>query len=401
MVREKDCCRLAFMATLLFSVSVCLPSKAAHRQGTQDSKQMPGVVENQQERGSPKNVVYDPLALPTKKSAKFKDVDVVDQDRGRTIPIRIYLPSKSRSKPAGSNEGRGVGSDSKTSSVGRDAKNQVRKTDFEKVPLIVFSHGLGGSRKNSPYLANHWTARGFACVFIQHPGSDESVWKNVPNRQRLKSMQKAASGNNLMLRLQDVPAVLDALESWNSDKDHFLFEKIDMKKIGMSGHSFGAVTTQSVSGESKPVIGTRFLDDRIVAALALSPSSPNGRDATKAFKSVKIPWMLMTGTRDKSRIGGQTVESRLAVYPALPKTIDRYELVLDKAQHSAFSERATFGDNRASRNPNHHRAILALSTAFWESYLKNDKEAIKWLQGDRAKLLLEEKDRWQFEKGRK
>ena len=59
----------------------------------------------------------------------------------------------------------------------------------------------------------------------------------------------------------------------------------------------------------------------------------------------------------------------------------KYELVLDKAEHSAFSERGLPGD-KDKRNPNHHRALLALSTAFWDAYLKGDARAKQYLQSD-------------------
>ena len=39
--------------------------------------------------------------------------------------------------------------------------------------------------------------------------------------------------------------------------------------------------------------------------------------AAKAFGSVKIPWLLMTGTKDLAPIGRADMKSRSAVYPAL------------------------------------------------------------------------------------
>ncbi len=39
--------------------------------------------------------------------------------------------------------------------------------------------------------------------------------------------------------------------------------------------------------------------------------------------------------------------------------------------------------------------MLAYSTAFWDSYLKEDPVAKAWLQGGEAKTLLETKDEWQ------
>jgi hypothetical protein len=126
----------------------------------------------------------------------------------------------------------------------------------------------------------------------------------------------------------------------------------------------------------------------------MSPSTPRGGDAKAAFGSVAIPWMPMTGTRDAAIIGHADVASRLAVFPALPRG-DKYELVLHDAEHSAFTDRALPGD-RMPRNPNHHRAILALSTALWDAYLRQEAAALAWLRGVGPRSLLEERDRWQI-----
>jgi predicted dienelactone hydrolase len=258
--------------------------------------------------------------------------------------------------------------------------------------VILFSHGLGGSREGSPFLGQHWARRGYVCVFLQHPGSDASVWKDAKSLERMAALRGAADAKNFMLRVQDVPAVLDQLEVWNKEPKHWLAGRMDLAHVGMSGHSFGAVTTQAVSGQSTARGRLSLTDKRIIAALPMSPSLPKAADAKETFGSVKIPWLLMTGTNDTSPIGDQTVESRLAVFPALPAG-DKYELVLNKAEHSVFTERALPGD-KAERNPNHHRAILAISTAFWDAYLRDDKTAREWLTGDGPKKVLEKEDRW-------
>jgi predicted dienelactone hydrolase len=264
--------------------------------------------------------------------------------------------------------------------------------------VILFSHGLGGSRENNPYLGKHWSARGYAVVVVQHPGSDESVWKDKPVLERAASMKQAAGLQNFLLRVADVPAVLDQLERWNGESGHALRGRLDFAHVGMSGHSFGAVTTQAVSGQSLPAGGARFTDPRIKAALPMSPSVPAAGNVEKAFGGVRIPWLLMTGTKDVARIGGMTlgasdVAARLGVYPALPPG-DKYELVLKDAEHGAFGERALPGEG-SGRNPNHHRAILALSTAFWDAFLKGDAAAKSWLNGDGPRGVLEKDDRWQ------
>lgn len=260
-------------------------------------------------------------------------------------------------------------------------------------PVILFSHGLGGSREGNAFLGEHWARRGYVAVFLQHPGSDGGVWKDKTPAERMAAMKAAASLENFTARVEHVRAVLDALAKWNGEAKHALEGRLDLAHLGMSGHSFGAVTTQAVAGQQFP-LGKNFTDARIKAAMALSPSTPRMGKASTAFAKVAIPWLLMTGTADGGLIGGQTPESRRGVYPELPPG-QKYELVLDGAEHSAFTDRALPGDS-LPRNPNHHRALLAISTAFFDSTLKGDKAAREWLEGKGARGVLEPKDLWQW-----
>lgn len=306
---------------------------------------------------------YDPLAVADGSRAVPIDLDIVDGHRRRTVPIRVFLP-----RPVGD--------------------------DAVPCPVVLFSHGLGGSREGGRFLGDHWAARGYVAVFLQHPGSDTAVWRDEPPGRRMQAMREAASLENFRLRVEDVAAVLDELAAWNTLAGHPLNGRIDLDHVGMTGHSFGAQTTQAVSGQSFPLVGRRFTDHRIRAAVIMSPGTPQGRlDPGGAFADVSIPWLLMTGTKDTSPIGGQTVESRRAVFPALPAG-RAYELVLAGAEHSAFTDRALPGD-REPRSPDHHRAILALSTAFWDAFLRGDTAARTWLDGDGPRTVLDTADHWQ------
>ena len=307
--------------------------------------------------GDTSDAEYDPLAPVFKNVPDPGDFTVIDSGRNRDIPVRVYLPpGKSLS------------------------------------PVVLFSHGLGGSREGSAYLGRHWAGRGYVAVFLQHPGSDASVWADKPLGQRLKAMREAANLENFILRAGDVSTVLDKLDFWNSTDGHVLKGRLDLERIGMSGHSFGAVTTQAVSGQRTQWGRAVFTDSRIDAAVIMSPSSPNSGTPESAFGKVSVPWLLMTGTKDFAVIGNADMGSRLAVFPALPPG-GKYELVLYDAEHSAFTERALPGDTEP-RNPNHHRVILALSTAFWDAYLRGDASAKKWLDGEGPKSLLEKDDSW-------
>ena len=143
-------------------------------------------------------------------------------------------------------------------------------------PVVLFSHGLGGTREGSSFLGRHWAARGYVAVFLQHPGSDDSVWKDVPPAERGAAMRRAASPENFSLRVKDVPAVLDQLERWNTQADHVLAGRLQLARAGMSGHSFGAVTTQAVSGQSYPAVGSRLTDPADQGGAGAQPEPPRG-----------------------------------------------------------------------------------------------------------------------------
>lgn len=302
-----------------------------------------------QETAAPATAAYDPLQVLAKAPASLERT-VADTAHRRELPVRVYLPAATT--PA---------------------------------PVILLSHGLGGTRDTGGYLGEHWSGRGYAVVAIQHPGSDDRVWRGAGLGQRKAAMTRAASAENLRHRIDDVHAVLDELARWNADGQDACHARFDLEHVGMSGHSFGAITTQMVGGQSVPLFGQRALDPRIDAALAMSPSCPKVGDLDQAFGAVPMPWFLMTGTKDDSPIGDQDAASRRKVYPHLPQAIDRYELVLDGATHMAFGDRG---------QAVHHRSILALSTAFWDSYLRGDGAAREWLQGAGAKAVLGKDDAW-------
>ena len=303
---------------------------------------------------------YDPLAVESSAVLPAPlDLDVVDEGRERTIPVRVWLPSHAR--PA---------------------------------PVILFSHGLGGAREGNAYLGRHWSARGFCVVFLQHAGSDEAVWRDLPFPERLPGLRKAINLSTTLDRYRDVPAVLDRLEAWNNEAGGPLAGRLDPARVGIAGHSFGAVTAQGVTGQRTADGRRPFTDQRIGAALLMSPSLPRIGDGATAFGGVAIPWMIMTGTEDDSPVGNATPQSRRAVFAALPAG-KKYELVLFQGEHQAFGDRVLPGSKRP-RDPNHHRVVLALSTAFFDAFLRGDAAALAWLESDAPRSALAAGDLWQW-----
>jgi predicted dienelactone hydrolase len=268
--------------------------------------------------------------------------EIFDENRDRKIPIKIYY-----------------------------------KKSNSPQPIIIYSHGLGGSRNNNRYLGTFWSKHEYICIFIQHTGSDEKVWKDSPPTQRLQNLRNATKPKYAILRFQDVPATIDQLFIWNKSKKHLLSQKMNLKKIGLCGHSYGALTTLALAGQQYPQ-KMNFLDKRISAFFAMSPKPIRGYSARESFSHITSPILIMTGTKDLSPVDKSLKASdRLKVYQNLPKG-DKYQLNLYGAQHHAF------GDRRLSifksHNKVHHRYIQQISTKFWDVYLKDLKVSKKWLQ---------------------
>lgn len=301
---------------------------------------------------------YNPLSID--KEVTIVDTEFSYGDDDRIVPLRLYLPSSTK-----------------------------------EAPVILYSHGLGGSRDAGTYVGKHWAGRGYVVVTMQHAGSDRSVMEGVPIRQKLAALKRAASAASAQARYRDVKATLNHLDSLNQPGEEYA-ERFDLTNVGMGGHSFGAVTTQAVSGQGFGRRGQQHTDNRIDAAVAFSPSPPSFGSASDAFGSVSIPWLLMTGTEDASMLARTTPEKRREVFEHLPKSGHAYELLLDGAKHEAFAdERANRLRLRSNRNPYHHKAIKAISSAFWDTYLKNDEAAKSWLHGNGTKGVLESADVWQ------
>nr|WP_231617855.1 acetylhydrolase [Novipirellula aureliae] len=299
------------------------------------------------------------FALETE-AVKHLDLEPQDTNRDRTVPVRVYL--------------------SEQASAG---------------PIVLFSHGLGGSRTNNAYLGEYWAAAGYVCVFMQHAGSDQEVWQTARLRDRMTALKQAASAKNAADRVKDVSFVIDQLEKWNQEVGHPLCGKLDLEHIGMSGHSFGAVTTLAVAGR-KSLLGRSFAEERIDAFFAMSPQPGEGLSAERALGHIRAPMLCMTGTEDDNPLNNRvTPQFRREVYEALPEG-DKYELVFDGGHHFAFGDSEGF--RTRGRDPNHHPAIQKISLEFWDAYLRANSSSRQWLQSKQPTIdcKLKTTDIWQW-----
>jgi predicted dienelactone hydrolase len=154
--------------------------------------------------------------------------------------------------------------------------------------------------------------------------------------------------------------------------------RLDMTRIGMSGHSFGAQTTLAVSGARYG--GLPLLQDRrIAAAIAFSPQPAQGQDDRAAFGGIAIPFFTVTGTRDALPVlKGVTPQDRLRPYEAMTGG-GKYLLVIDGANHMMLG-----GQTLPMRNntppPAMVATITASTTLFWRATLLGDRDAASELR---------------------
>lgn len=251
-------------------------------------------------------------------------------------------------------------------------------------PAVVFSHGLGGSREAAVYLGQHLASWGYVAVHIQHPGSDESVWKGKTSRNEIIRALKAVTRDidAIRGRFEDVPFVLDQLAAMNAAGP--LAGRIDMARLGMSGHSFGAVSTLAAAGQSMRMVGPRFREPRFRAAIAYSPNKPYGRgNPDEVYQTIGIPILHFTGTNDMNPLDrDQPASDRTIPFQKIPAA-GQYLVVLNGGDHAVFN-----GGTRAGRDdsqdPAFHRLIREMSVNFWDAYLMDDAEALAWLRGGAA-----------------
>jgi predicted dienelactone hydrolase len=277
-----------------------------------------------------------------------------DGDRDRDVPAKIYYPV--------------------------DTKGLL--------PVIIFSHGLGGSCEGYGYLGEYWAAHGYVAVHLTHAGSDTAaVMENGVDKVKETAAAIAAKPKNAVDRCKDVSFAIDQLKDQvNSDKESPLAGRLDMDRIAVAGHSFGANTAMLIAGEMTRSGKTVFADKRVKCALAMSPpiATPE-RMWDKAYSTVKIPLFVMTGTLDDSPIGQSKAADRRVPFDHV-KDIPAYLLTFTGGDHMLFSGREAGA--RPGTDERYHRLILLGSTVFFDAYLRGDESAKKWLSGGDYKTLV-------------
>lgn len=160
----------------------------------------------------------------------------------------------------------------------------------QKYPLLIFSHGYGGSRYNQSYLAEFMARNGYIVAAIEY--DDKTLFQSLLERPKITS--------------KALDFILTDLE---------IKDNIDIKKIGMLGHSMGGYTALALAG-GKPIFSkvnssllqnkyidlrnydNNFLDERIKAIAVFASGKTKMFDKESLLK-VTVPVFIMEASRDE------------------------------------------------------------------------------------------------------
>lgn len=254
--------------------------------------------------------------------------------------------------------------------------------DGARLPIIIWSHGLGGSVDGASFLSRYIASQGYVILHVQHHGTDSSLWEGKPGHpwDIIRDMKIPRSAT--LARFDDVPFVLDQLPAL-LDTHEAIGGIADSDRIGMSGHSFGALTTQVMGGQMFPDESgnlKRFRDERFQAGILYSPV-PIAHlaldEPQDIYGSIDLPMLYMTGTDDSSPVEGWDYTKRLVVHEHSGAD-EKYLHVLNDGDHMVYNgSRGKLGDNPLREA--HEDEIKKTALAFWDAYLKDDGDAKEWL----------------------
>jgi predicted dienelactone hydrolase len=275
----------------------------------------------------------------------------------------------------------------------RKIKLKIRlPAQVKPTALILYSPGLGSGVSNGADWCEAWRQAGYLVVTLAHPVTDDSIWNTSKSRSLKMTIAEAIASPQYALRVNDCSFALDYLLALPSLKPYL--EKPDGDKggpqrprIGIAGHSYGALTVQSMTGQGQG--GKGLFDRRIDAAIALSPSAMS-QERAAAMSQVNIPFFCVTGDldahvtfkdgQDSVRLG-VPLSQRQWVYSHLPKG-RRQELLVAQADHMTFAGEPIDSQHFSrdvplpeQNNPKTWARISAMTTQFWDFYLKAEVTA--------------------------
>ncbi|SDK89167.1 Chlorophyllase enzyme [Nonomuraea maritima] len=205
-----------------------------------------------------------------------------------------------------------------------------------ELPVIVFSHGFGGSLDGYAPLVDFWAARGF--VVVQPTHLDSRTLNLAPDDPRHPEIWRH--------RVDDLTRVLDRLDVLEAAVPG-LAGRVDRDSVAAAGHSWGAQTVSMLLGarvlDADGAPGKDMSDPRIKAGVLLAVPGTGGADLTPfaaehfpfmnpGFSEMTTPALVVAGDRDQSALSVRGPEWFTDAYALSPGS--KSLLTLFGAEHS-------------------------------------------------------------------
>jgi dienelactone hydrolase len=242
-----------------------------------------------------------------------------------------------------------------------------------KFPVIIFSHGNGGSRWQNTFWCDYLASHGYVIVSADHTGNARLTIING----KLILYQSNGREQSWIDRPKDMGFLLDQMTLWNNGADSRFAGKLDLSKPVAAGMSFGSATAIRVADE----------DPRFKAVLAMAAAPPTHTNLT-------VPSLYLLGTEDRTikEEGNKLIRDNFAKH-----TSAGFLLELKNGGHYSFTDmfkldknfgdgigkgkRAATGEEFAYTSMETTYAIInAYSVAFLGTYVRGEREYLPFLQ---------------------
>jgi predicted dienelactone hydrolase len=190
---------------------------------------------------------------PARQAAGYR---VLATENGRKVAV--WYPAAASEQPMAYSRSTG----GFMGSVARDAPPST----CPRVPLVLFSHGLGGCALQTLFLTEELARHGYVVAAPDHKdavcaiGSDEHNFGNMRTDQSFLEPDRWSERSHRD-RLHDLRAVIDLIA-----RDQQLGPAVDAQRIGVIGHSLGGYTAIGMAGG-----WPSWKHADVKAVLALSP----------------------------------------------------------------------------------------------------------------------------------
>eukprot|EP00455_Lapot_gusevi_P056821 TRINITY_DN9530_c0_g1_i7.p1 TRINITY_DN9530_c0_g1~~TRINITY_DN9530_c0_g1_i7.p1 ORF type:complete len:282 (+),score=62.56 TRINITY_DN9530_c0_g1_i7:61-906(+) len=216
-----------------------------------------------------------------------------------------------------------------------------------QLPVVLFSHGLGGSQDIHSMQVSHLVSNGYVVAMMHHgdetanvicyPDGTVKYYRHLTPHEKATKESEIRTGQ-VLRRVKESRACLDALTDYHLNqsgpqpgRSHF-FGRLDLERVAIMGHSFGAATALATSYEDPRFRCAIGLDSWLVPV----PS--------QVFEhGVRQPFILVISDEFRDDVG---MPKNMACHRSLMRTAGPHSLcyTLRGSRHTNFCDMPVFSE---------------------------------------------------------